>query len=100
MTSSKVRILSLLTGPWMGGPTSRVLSFSRALDLNRFTHTVLTLTPPEDDEMSQYGSMKPHFDRYQIPLAHLGEESRSRRRRRHHGLSMLWGDAQSFSRVL
>ena len=100
MTSSKVRVLSLLTNLTMGGSASRVLSFSRALDRNRFTHTVLTLTPPEDQEISQYGSMKPHFDRYQIPLEHLGEEPRSRRRRRQHGVSMLWGDAQSFARVL
>ena len=100
MASSKVRILSLLTNLLMGGAASRVLSFSRALDRNRFTHRVLTLTAPEDQEISQYGSMKPHFDRYQIPLEHLGEEPRSRRRRRQHGVSMLWGDAQSFSRVL
>src|SRR5271166_353176 len=100
MTSSKVRIVSLLTHLSMGGATSRVLSFSRALDRNRFTHTVLTLIPPDDPEISQYGSMKPDFDRYQIPVEDLGEESRSQRRRRQDGLSMLWGDAQSFSRVL
>ena len=100
MTSSKVRILSLLTGLSMGGATSRVLSFSRSLDRSRFTHTVLALTPPDDPEILQYGSMESEFDRYQIPLEHLGEESRSWRRRRQQGLSMLWGDAQSFSRVL
>ncbi len=100
MTSSKVRILSLLTHLSMGGATSRVLSFSRALDRNRFSHTVLTIIPPDDREISLYGSMKPDFDRYQIPVEHLGEEARSSRRRRQHGLSMLWGDAQSFSRVL
>jgi glycosyltransferase involved in cell wall biosynthesis len=44
--------------------------------------------------------MKADFDRYQIPLEHLGEESRTLRRRRQHGLSALWGDAQSFSRVV
>ena len=100
MTASKVRILSLLNHIAMGGATSRVLSFSRALDHSRFSHSVLTLIPPEDQEMAQYGSMKSEFDHYGIRLEHLGEEPRSRRRRRQHGLSMLWGDAQSFSRVL
>jgi glycosyltransferase involved in cell wall biosynthesis len=100
MASSKIRILSLVANLLTGGAANRLLSFSRALDRNRFTHNVLTITSPEDDEISQYGSMKPHFDRYEIPVEHLGEEPRSRRRRRQHGVSMLWGDAQSFSRVL
>ena len=100
MTSSKIRILTLVTNLLMGGDASRILSFSRSLDRTRFAHTVMTLTPPEHQEVSQYGSPKPHFDLYHVPLEHLGEEPRSHRRRRQHGISMLWGDAQSFSRVL
>lgn len=100
MTSSKIRIVSLVTNLLMGGDASRLLSFSRSLDRTRFAHSVLTLTPPEHQEISQYGSPKPHFDIYQIPLEHLGEEPRSHRRRRQRGISMLWGDAQSFSLVL
>jgi glycosyltransferase involved in cell wall biosynthesis len=90
----------MVTNLHMGGDASRILSFSRCLDRTRFTHTVLTLTPPEHQEVSQYGSPKPHFDLYQIPLEHLGEEPRSHRRRRQRGVSLVWGDAQSFYRVL
>jgi glycosyltransferase involved in cell wall biosynthesis len=96
----RIRILSLVTNLVMGGDESRLLSFSRALDRSRFEHTVLSLTPPDHKGLSRLGLMKPHFDRYQIPMEHLEEEPRSHRRHRQRGLSLLWGDVQSFSRVL
>ena len=100
MARPKIRILSLVTNLVMGGDENRLLNFSRALDRSRFEHTVLSLTPPDHKVLSELGLMKPHFDRYHIPLEHLEEEPRSHRRQKQRGLSLVWGDVQSFSRVL
>jgi glycosyltransferase involved in cell wall biosynthesis len=100
MSSAKVRILSVLTNLIIGGDESRLLNFSRALDRSRFEHTVLSLTPPDHQGISPFGLMKPHFDRYGIPVEDLGEEPRSHRKLTHRGLSLLWGDARSFSRLV
>ena len=100
MAHSRIRVLSVVTNLKMGGDESRLLTFSRAVDRSRFDHSVLVLTPPDDDEIARFGLLKPHFDRYQISVEHLGEMPRSRRRQKQHGLSLLWGDMQSAFRVV
>jgi glycosyltransferase involved in cell wall biosynthesis len=84
----------------MGGDANRLLNFARALDRSRFEHTVLTLVPPDHEEDRQVGLMKPFFDKYQIPVEHLGEPPRSLRRRTQRGLSLLLADTRSFVRVM
>ena len=96
----KIRILSLVTNLVVGGDGNRLLAFSRALNRDRFQHTVLTLVAPDHNENRAFGLLKPQYDFYGIPVEHLGEEPRSQRRRRQRGLSLLWGDARSFTQVV
>jgi len=100
MPHPKIRILSLVSSLVIGGDANRLLNFARALDRNRFEHAVLTLVPPDHYEDRQVGLMKPHFDRFHVPVEHLGEPPRSLRRRTQRGLPLLWGDTKSFLRVI
>src|SRR5580704_9212865 len=100
MPKAKIRVLSLVSSLVIGGDANRLLNFARAIDRSRFEHTVLTLVPPDHEEDRRVGLMKPHFDRFQIPVEHLGEPPRSLRRQTQRGLSLLWGDSRSFLRVV
>jgi glycosyltransferase involved in cell wall biosynthesis len=95
-----IRVVSLVTNLIMGGDTDRLLNFSRAVDRERFDHSVLTVVRPDSDDLKPYGPSLPHYQKHGITVEHLGEESRSRRRLTGYGLAEMFDDGRAFVRVV
>jgi hypothetical protein len=95
-----IRVVSLVTNLIMGGDMDRLLNFSRAVDRERFDHSVLTIVRPDSDDLKPYGPSLPHYQKHGITVEHLGEESRSRHRLTGYGLAGVFDDGRAFVRVV
>ncbi len=96
----KIRVVSLVTNLLMGGDENRLLNFARAIDRERFDHSIVTVLQPDSEDLKQYGLMLPHYQKHGIVVQHLGEESRSQRRLTQRGLVGLFNDGRALVRVI
>lgn len=96
----RIRVVSLVTNLIMGGDVDRLLNLGRAIDRERFDHSVLTIVHPDNEDLHQYGASLPHYQKHGLLVEHLGEESRGRRRLTQGGLAGAFDDARTVMRLV
>lgn len=69
----RIHVLSVLNTLYFGGGENRVLALARAIDRDRFQHTVLTFKRADIQRERELGSLRPYFEASGIEVVDLGE---------------------------
>jgi glycosyltransferase involved in cell wall biosynthesis len=73
MSHRRIHILSIIDDLHFGGDEYRLHAFARALDRQRFDHTVLTLMKEDRALGEKYGSMRDQYRQSGIRLVDIGQ---------------------------
>ena len=59
--SKRLTVLSLVHNLFFGGDQTRLLSFAKTYDRDRFRHLVASIHLPDEEYMTRFGSMREQF---------------------------------------
>lgn len=75
--SKRLTVLSLVHNLFFGGDQTRLLSFAKTYDRERFHHLVASIHLPDEEYMSRFGSMREQFASEGVDVIELGKHHRS-----------------------
>ena len=78
--SKRLTVLSLVHNLFFGGDQTRLLSFAKTYDRDRFRHLVASIHLPDEEYMTRFGSMREQFAAEGVDVIELGKHHGSANR--------------------